>query len=377
MIPKDLVARLEEETKVNRQVKKMSGEIVLKLILFSLLERSQVSLRLMEEIYASEKFKIVSGKGNRMVKHNTIAERINHINPLFFEKIFDYLFSKFQPVIKSKSKFDLEIFDSTLVELSAKLLEEGMNCGGGRKKQIKFTFGFNGMFPTGVKIFREQTEVSEEVALRKAILARKSGQKSIVVFDRGLQRRKTFCDFATQNISFVARLKAKASYREVNVFKKVAGRKTKTLRLEKDLIVNLKDEQAKPIDQDFRLIAARSLETDEPILFLTNLTDLTAGQITDIYKRRWEIEVFFKFLKQELNFSHLVSRRENGIQVMLWVTLILALLLVVFKEKNQLAGYKIAKLRFSLELEAEIMKEIVLLCDGDVSKFFRVKNHYP
>ena len=63
--------------------------------------------------------------------------------------------------------------------------------------------------------------------------------------------------------------------------------------------------------------------------------------------------------------KHLVSRTPNGIKVMIYMTLILAMLLMVYKKLNKVKGYKIAKLQFELELEREIIKTIIALCRGD------------
>ncbi len=79
--------------------------------------------------------------------------------------------------------------------------------------------------------------------------------------------------------------------------------------------VEERGEKGKPKNL-FRRIEAIQFETNEPICFLINLSNLTASDITELYKRRWDIEVYFKFIKQLLNFKHLISRNENGIKVM-------------------------------------------------------------
>jgi len=79
--------------------------------------------------------------------------------------------------------------------------------------------------------------------------------------------------------------------------------------------------------------------------------------------------VFFKFIKQELNFSHLINRSENGIKVMLYCTMIAAILLLAYKEINGLKGYKIMKQQFVNDLEKSLMKDIVVICGGDAYKF--------
>lgn len=120
---------------------------------------------------------------------------------------------------------------------------------------------------------------------------------------------------------------------------------------------------------DFRLIKATIDQTGEEIFFLSNSQELSAYEIAMIYKSRWEIEIFFKFLKQELNIEHLVSRDPNGIRVMMYMTLITSILIIAFRKLNKLTSYKIAKLRFALELENSVIAQIVLLCGGDLSKF--------
>lgn len=93
-----------------------------------------------------------------------------------------------------------------------------------------------------------------------------------------------------------------------------------------------------------------------------------AYQVAAWYKQRWEIELFFKFIKQHLNVKHLLCRDENGVKVMVYMTMILAILIMAYKKINRLKGFKIPKLRFEIELENEIIKEIVKMCGGDPEK---------
>lgn len=94
-----------------------------------------------------------------------------------------------------------------------------------------------------------------------------------------------------------------------------------------------------------------------------------------LYKKRWDIEVFFCFLKQELNLSHITSTSEKGMQVILYMTMITSMLVLIYKRLNQV-GYKTAVRRIALELNEYIIKLIVQYCDGDPSLVFRRKiNH--
>ncbi len=377
LIPPELIRDLEKQTKVNHQVKRMSGDLMLKILLFSLLNSERASLRVMEELCNSQKFRTFSKQDDVNVKRTTICDRIANINYIFFEKIFYFLYEKFQLLLltHNNSKFNISRYDSTLVSLSSKLLGFGMQKDK-NNRSIKFTMGFKNFLPSDVRFFKEQKDISEETALKKTILGSKYIKDSIVIFDRGLQNRKTFSKFSHNNIHFITRLKSRLRFKEIKEFEKVMGQKTSTLGLKKDIIVKLRDEDCKWTKKTFRLIIAISSKNNKPITFLTNIDNLTAEEITDIYRRRWDIEVFFKFLKQELNFKHLISRTENGIKVMLYVTLILALLLLVYKEKNHISGYKIAKIRFTNELDMELVKEIVIRCKGDIYRYFSQENGY-
>jgi len=222
------------------------------------------------------------------------------------------------------------------------------------------------MLPSSVQLFTGQSHLSEDIALREAIIKNAHSQESIVVFDRGLQKRETFVEFDESSISFVTRANNYIKYEKQEVFKVIKGRETETLVFEEDILVYLFDHYNKKIDKSFRLIKARMKKTDEPIYFLTNITDLTAREISEVYQRRWDIEVFFRFIKQELNFSNLVAYNENGIRVMMYMVLITAMLILIYKKVNNIEGYKIARLSFIDDLQMEITKSIVESCGGDL-----------
>ena len=103
--------------------------------------------------------------------------------------------------------------------------------------------------------------------------------------------------------------------------------------------------------------------------FITNEFKLLAKEVSQAYRKRWDIEVFFRFIKQELNVSHLVSLNKNGIEVMLYMTLIVAMLILIYKHANKL-GYKKAKRRFKMEVRDLVIALIVVKCGGNPGMFF-------
>ncbi|MDN3030534.1 MAG: transposase [Candidatus Tisiphia sp.] len=75
-------------------------------------------------------------------------------------------------------------------------------------------------------------------------------------------------------------------------------------------------------------------KTAGELWFLSNILYLSAQDIASSYKKRWEIEVFFKFIKQNLQIKHFISHRENGMKVYIYCILIAAILFAIFKKVN-------------------------------------------
>lgn len=381
-IPESFFEKIAAETNVDFQVKKLNGKTMFNLLMMGLLDSERISLRVMEQIYSSQKFKIISGISTKeSTKHNSIGDRISTISSDYFENLFykcvDIFNSKFKK--KEIGKYTIERFDSTMVSLSSKLLSFGMVNGSKNKEgkhnvhQLKFTIGFNGLIPHKAKIYSKQRYLGEDLPLYQAIVENKYDEKSIAVFDRGLKSRKKFAAIDKKKKLFVTRINPTNNYKIIETISNKPF-ETEGLIIEKELKVYLYKGDKTLVKTALRLIIAKQKESNQTILFVTNIDDLKAEEVCEIYKKRWDIEVFFRFLKQELNLKHLVSRTANGIKVMLYMTLITAMLLLVYKELNNVKGYKIAKLKFVSELDNEILKIIITACNGDPNKLSKIKH---
>lgn len=368
---------LSVETKVNHQVKKLDGSLVFKLILFSLLEHDKPSLRVMEQVFNSSSFRFYANKGNFTTRYNSLSDRLSAINSDYFGRIFHLLFEKFNLELREQNA--LQKYDSTMIAISSKLVDWGMSVGAksnskARKNQLKVTIGLHGSLPCNFKVFTENKYNCEDLTIPEVILDYKHNKSSIVTFDRGVQKRTTFVKFDQQNILFVTRIKINATYHLINsntVTKE--NKETDSLIILEDLVVNFNEWETKQkLLTPFRLIKAINKETNEKIHFVTNNFTLEPIEITDLYRQRWEIETFFRFIKQQLNFSQLINRNLNGIKVMIYMTLILASMIIIYKKKNGLKGYKIVKLKIVKELYKELLIEIIGMSGGDVSKVIHI-----
>ena len=376
LLPDNLLYDLAIETKVNKYSKKLQGEIIFKLLLYCILSYKDNSLRRMENAYESFAFKLLNGHHSGKIKFNSISERLSSINVSYFEQLYETCIDTFSPLFTA-SEHKLIRFDSTIISQSCKLLKIGYQLKGNsaNHKFLKFTIGYS-CLPSSIHFFCEQTYNSENVALKEAILDYEdSNQTSIKIFDKGITSRKTYDELTEQNILFISKINtnSKCLIHQQNILKKPI--ETETLTIIEDNLVYYYNSSSKS-KYPLRCIKSTSKSTNEPIFFITNIKDISPTEITTIYKSRWEIEIFFKFIKQELNFSHLLNRSENGIKVMLYTTMIASILLLVYKKKNNLKGYKILKQKFVQDLENELIRDFVRLCDGNIEKANHFLNKY-
>ena len=375
LIPEKTFDALTAETKVDHQVKKLTGETIFKLVLFSMLSSNKSSLRIMEKFISSATFKCfckrneTAKKGRKTLsphdcKYNSIRDRICTIDVSYFEKLFEQIFAIYNKELKEETA--LSKTDSTFISLAAKLFSVGMEFGGDKThRHVKYSVVMKGSLPMHVKAFTEQTYASEEMALAEVINDADGLQKSTIVFDRGLKSRDSFDKFSTDNKYFITRSLPGAKH-EVEEKREVGAKPDgSTVTIVSDEAVYLFGKKGKKSKFSYRLITGTIDDTGEEIWFISNLMEEDAYQIAQWYKQRWEIEVFFKFIKQELNASHLVSRDENGIKVMLYMTMIVASMIIVYRKLNKIKSYKMSRWQFEMDLNDEMIKVIVRLCGGN------------
>lgn len=372
LIPQKALIKLAAETKVDAQVKKLSGEVMFKLILFSMINSEKLSLRVMETFLQSAQFKSFSGFDIIDSRYNSIRDRICTIDSSYFEELFRLVFTTYNKELKEQSA--LSKTDSTMVTLSAKLFTGGITNYKDDNRFIKYSVNLKGSLPSSIKIFKDQSYASEELAMAEVINADHLIEGNIVVFDRGLQSRKSFDEFTDNRKLFITRANLNVRCNVVKSKKISSKPKNSTVTIKSDETGYLINKKEKESRNTYRLIKGVIDKTGEEICFVTNIMAEKCYVIAGWYKQRWEIEVFFKFLKQHLNVKHLVSRTENGMKVMIYMTMIIAILILAYKKINGIKGYKIAKLKFEIELDNEIIKQIVLLCGGDPRKAVHLFN---
>lgn len=385
VVPEALLSNLSLTTKVDYYTKVLHGKKMFYLLLYGIIENEKLSQRTLEDTFNDYLFKTLFDLDkSETVRRSSISERLSKIDPDYFKQIYQCVYEQFREAYPEKDKANHHLIhvDSSMVsEASAKLLN-GIDHKNG-KKSVKYSMAFDGLLPCDSEVFTESKYSSEDKALPKVILnhvKQETHHQNIYVMDRGLQSTRTMKHFSNNTISFIARAKENRKHVELeSLIVDNQDLKLDELTLIKDSKVYLYTGKAinnkkgnvhyreELVETPFRLIVAKTKEAKE-FWFITNEFNLSAKEITQAYRRRWDIEVFFRFIKQELNVSHLVSLNKNGIKVMLYMTLIVAMLILIYKKANNI-GYKTAKRRFKMELRNLAIAMVVVICDGNLDHF--------
>ncbi|WP_299176077.1 IS4 family transposase [uncultured Chryseobacterium sp.] len=387
-IPQALLSHLSATTKVDYYSKVLHGKKMFYLLLFCIFDNEKLSQRTLEDTFNSSGFKALFGLGEEeKVRRSSISERLSKIDSTYFKEIYEQMYGKFSELYSRSEieKYNLIRVDSTIVADTCNKLKEGIDQKSG-KKLVKFSFSFDGILPSAVEIFTGQKYSTEDNALAEFILKQVKKEEyhdNIYIIDRGLQSTRTMKEFEEKCIKFIVRSKENRKFEEIESFLKAENPiKWDDWEVIKDSKVKLYT--GKPIQNKrgnlhyreekvetfFRLMVIKNEKTNKEFWFLTNEFELSAQDISDYYKKRWDIEVFFRFMKQELNLSHLVSLNKNGIEVMVYMTMIASMLLLIYKKANNL-GYKTAKRRIAMELRDMITAILIIFAGGDPDKVFK------
>jgi hypothetical protein len=180
---------------------------------------------------------------------------------------------------------------------------------------------------------------------------------AILVFDRGYTDYEWFTNLTKQGVYFVTRLKENADYGVVE--KREVPQRRDVLRDE--VVFFYKLAQAGR-DAFFRRIEFYDEERDRLLVFLTNHRELAAATIASVYKERWQIELFFRALKQSLRVKTFVGTSANALKTQLWTALI-AMLLVKYLQLRSTFGWSLSNLVALLRQQLFVYRDLWMWID--------------
>ena len=155
---------------------------------------------------------------------------------------------------------------------------------------------------------------------------------SIVVVDRGYLDFERLQTLHQGQVSFVIRAKDNLRYTWV------ASREVdKATGLRSDQSIVLATPKSKLAYPDrLRRVSFRDPETDKFLVFLSNRFDLPALTIAEIYRNRWRVEIFFKWIKQNLSIKHFFGNSINAVKSQIWIAVCVYLIVIIARKRLNL-----------------------------------------
>ncbi len=280
---------------------------------------------------------------SRVPPRSTLSDGNKSRPARVFGTIYQKLYETYKSVI-SDSTLKVEIakrlfiLDSTTISLFKAILKPA-----GRKRH-------DGKSKGGMKVntlLHAETQMPSFINYMAAALhdqqfysyIKELPDHSIIVFDKAYINYQQFAAFDQRDIFYVTRQKDNSVYRSIEELE-LPDKEPNILKDERIEVTYKNDNEDKTVQM--RRVAVFSEKYQTAFVFITNNFELSATEIAAIYQNRWQIEVFFKKLKQNFPLTYFYGDNTNAIEIQIWCALIALLLLqVVHKEQK-------SKMAFSL-----------------------------
>jgi hypothetical protein len=262
---------------------------------------------------------------------STLAYANEHRPWQLYEKLFYHLLNVCRQQMHCQHKFrfknKLLSFDASVIDLCLSMYDWAHFRRTKGAVKLHLLLDHAGYLPEFVNI---STGKVHEINVLKTLHFQPG---TIIVFDRGLIDYHQWGVWTDQGVYFVTWLKSNASYNVVKSNPITPGK-----HIIKDQIIELEGFYSKKKCPHYlRLVEKYNPEEDDkPFTFVTNNLNLAASTIAAIYKERWQIEIFFKAIKQNLRIKTFVGTSFNAVMSQIWTALIAILILKYLQAKSKM-----------------------------------------
>jgi hypothetical protein len=273
-------------------------------------------------------------------KKSTLAYANEHRPWELYQTVFEQTLFQCQELVrrqggrkKFRFKNKLMSLDGSIIDLSVSMFDWAKYRR--RKGAIKLhlLLDHDGYLPSFAVVTEGKTS---EIKVARTL---RFDPGTILAIDRGYIDYEWFRELTQEEVYFVTRMKQKAVYdvqEELQV--------PQNSNVVRDQIISfprLAREGEEPVL--FRRVEIWDAEKQEAIVFLSNLLAFGATTIAAIYKDRWQVELFFKALKQNLRVKTFVGTSENALQTQIWTALV-AMLLIKYLQLRSTFGWSLSNL---------------------------------
>jgi hypothetical protein len=268
---------------------------------------------------------------------STLSYANAHRSWKVFESVFYSLLGEAQGMAARRQrrfafKNPLRSLDATVIELCVQVFDWARFRRTKGAVKLHLMLDHQGCLPCWALVTEGRThEIQAARTLRFA-------PGTIVVADRGYFDYALFASWCAAGVFFVTRLKSNALYRVVGKRFVPFGR-----NILSDEEIVLTGKAAEGLEQTLRRIVVWDEANQQEIVLLTNHLDFGSTTVARLYKERWQIELFFKALKQHLKIKTFVGTSENAVRIQIWTALV-AMLLLKMQQMRSRFGWSLSNL---------------------------------
>jgi hypothetical protein len=268
--------------------------------------------------------------GLKDIHRSTISDANRNRSYEVYEKLFYEILKKTKDITpKHKFRFDNPMYsiDATVINLCLSMFPWARYRKTKGALKLHYQYDHSGAIPSFMVVTDAKQHEAKVVKQEEFPLL----ADSIVSVDRGYIDYKWLNSLNKKRVFFVTRTKSNIKY-EVIGQQEVDGKKG----LEFDQTIRLTGYYTnKEYPEQLRLVGYKDPKTDKELVFLTNNFKLSAFTITQIYKSRWQIELFFKWIKQNLKIKSFLGTNKNAVLSQIWVAMCYYLLLAYIKYQTK------------------------------------------
>jgi hypothetical protein len=269
-----------------------------------------------------------------------------------FEAVFHSLYQRLSGQLELKGrkfrfKNKLVSLDASVIDLSLKLFDWAHFRRTKGAVKLHLALDHEGYLPCFAVLTdgrRHEVKVAHELPFKPG---------TIVVMDRGYNDYALFGRWTREGVYFVTRMKRPSAYRVIET------RKSHGEGILKDEIIRFDRywEARQSCPCELRRIEFRCADTGEVLVFLTNHLKLAACTIAAVYKERWQVELFFKAIKQNLRVKTFVGTSPNAVRTQVFAAMI-AMLLLRFLQLKSRFGWHLSNLVALLRMNLFAHKDL-------------------
>jgi len=355
IFPRYEFEKLEKQYNGNHYTKYFTGWQQLMVLLFSQIGGKD-SLREIETSLKAHRAKWYH-IGFKDIKRSTLSDAMNSRSCEIFEGVFYKLLDKCRSVTprhKFRFKNPLLSLDSTVIDLCLSIFPWAVFRK--RKGAIKlhYLYDHSGALPTFM-VMTDGKHHDIRVAKAETKLDLALLPDSILSIDKAYIDYNWLSSLNKKGVSFVTRVKNNIDCSVIGQHKPIKNKNV----VRNDIIALTGFYTQQKYPDRLRIVGYIDPESGKDYEFLTNNFTLSAQTIADIYKSRWQIELFFKWIKQNLKIKSFLGTTANAVMSQVWVAMCYYLLLIYIKYQTKF-GHSITELSRMIK---EVLMERTMLID--------------